>query len=119
MKTGTTYLSNSNVKLHPFSRNVLVVFPRSGPTCRVAFYLSHLAGPTIQFLNGTHKSGQNGHDHGSENAGIWSCSCGGKNVRARLGHFHLNWAELVLPGRPDRTYEKRPKSRAPKVHVCP
>ena len=37
-------------------------------------------------------------------------SCGGKNVRARLGPFHLNWPEPVLFGRPDGTSGKRPKS---------
>ena len=37
-------------------------------------------------------------------------SCGGKNVRARLGPFHLNWPEPVPFGRPERTcYGKRPE----------
>ena len=36
-------------------------------------------------------------------------NCGGKNVRARLGPFHLNWPEPVLFGRPERTNGKRPK----------
>ena len=36
-------------------------------------------------------------------------SCGGKNVRARLGPFHLNWSEQVLFGRPERTDGTQPK----------
>ena len=29
-------------------------------------------------------------------------SCHGKNVRARIGPFHLNWSEPVLFGRPEQ-----------------
>ena len=36
-------------------------------------------------------------------------SCGGKNVHARFGHFHINWSEPVLLGRPERTSGKRLK----------
>ena len=36
-------------------------------------------------------------------------SRGGKNVRARIGRFHLNRSEPVLFGRPEQTNEKRPE----------
>ena len=36
-------------------------------------------------------------------------NCGGKNVRARLRPFHLNWAEPVRFGRSERTNGERPK----------
>ena len=36
-------------------------------------------------------------------------SCGGKNVRARLGPPHLNWPEPVIFGQPERANGKRPK----------
>ena len=35
-------------------------------------------------------------------------SCSGKNVRARLEPFHLNWSEPVLFGQPDQTNQNRP-----------
>ena len=44
-------------------------------------------------------------------------SCGGKNVRARLGPFHLNWPEPVLFGWPERTNGKQWKGRRARVNI--
>ena len=83
---------------------------------KVAVHLSSLAGPTSQFLNGTHKSS------GPVLPSMYSCSwiraaqffrsgrqkrgnlesCGGKNVRVRLQPFHLSWPELTSSFRPTR-----------------
>ena len=64
-------------------------------------------------------SGQNGFFHGSEPlsspaavgkiAGIWRVVAG-KNARAQLGPFHLNWSEPVLYRRPERTKGKQSKN---------
>ena len=66
-------------------------------------------------------SGQNVPAHGSEplsspapvgqRTGIWRV-VGGKNVRARLAPFNLNWLEPVVFGRTERTNGKRPQRQS-------
>ena len=38
-------------------------------------------------------------------------SCGGKNARARIGPFNLNWSETIIFGWSERTEEKLPKTK--------
>ena len=88
-------------------------------------YKFFLFAPSDQLVGLRTGSGQNGPAYGSEplsspapvgqSAGIW---CGGKNVYASLGPFHLNWPEPVLFGSKKRTNRKRPMPRYPYTQPC-
>ena len=102
--------------------------PPRGLLCAtsVAFHSSGLSGPTSQFLAETHEFSELVLarmvlllDQSRSVLPLRSAkardqvlgSCGGKNVRAHIGPFHIIWPEPVLFGRPERTRAKPTKFR--------